>query len=112
MEPGNFDTVDLAPSVVCSYYSRNLKKQDQPQFVEYFNDPPPDSVLYSTVQSEEGGRFFHFQNLNIIIRINEDELTEVPYNYKWLTLAQLMKLMKFGFLNIESRSLIAALSLI
>ena len=112
VEPGNFDTVDLAPTVVCSYYSLVLKKQDQPQFIEFFKDPHPDSVLYSAVQSEEGGRFFHFQNLNMIIRVDEDDLTEVPDNFKWLTLAQLMKLMKFGFLNIESRSLISALSLI
>lgn len=112
VEPGNFDTVDLAPTVVCSYYSRVLKKQEQPQFLEFFKDPHPDSIIYSAVQSEEGGRFFHFQNLNIIIRVNEDELKEVPDNFKWLTLAQLMKLMKFGFLNIESRSLISALSLI
>lgn len=111
VEPGNFDTVDLAPTVVCSYYSRVLKKQEQPKFIEFFEDPHPDSIIYSAVQSEEGGRFFHFQNLNIIIRVNEDELKEVPDNYKWLTLSQLMKLMKFGFLNIESRNLISVLSL-
>ena len=48
----------------------------------------------------------------MIIQVEEDNVIEVPDNYTWLTLAQLMKLIRFGFLNIESRSLISSFSLL
>jgi len=112
VEPGSFDTVDLAPTVSCSNYSQVLKSSERPPFLEFFENPIRESILFSTIQSEEGGRFFHFQNLNMIIQVEEDNVIEVPDNYTWLTLAQLMKLIRFGFLNIESRSLISSFSLL
>ncbi|MEI6048944.1 MAG: NDP-hexose 2,3-dehydratase family protein [Bacteroidota bacterium] len=112
VEPGSLDLLDLAPTVSCSNYLQVLKNDSKPPFLEFFETPKPESILFSTIQSEEGGRFFHFQNLNIIIKLGEEEITEIPENYAWLTLAQLMKLSKFGLLNIESRSLISAISLL
>ena len=105
VEPGSFDIIDLAPTVSCSSYLKVLKSSEKPPFLEFFDKPKAEDVLLSTIQSEEGGRFFHFQNRNMIIHIDEEEKIEVPDNYKWLTLAQLMKLIRFGLLNVESRSL-------
>jgi oxidase EvaA len=112
VEPGCIDTIDLAPTVSCSDYLKIMKSSERPPFIEFFENPKPESILFSTVQSEEGGRFFHFQNLNMIIRVEEKTIVETPDNYRWMTLAQLMKLMQFGLLNIESRSLISAISLL
>jgi oxidase EvaA len=112
VEPGSFDIIDLAPTVSCSSYQQVLKSNDKPPFLQYFDDPSSEKIILSTVQSEEGGRFFHFQNKNMIIKVGENEITEIPENYMWITLAQLMKVIRFGLLNIESRSLISALSLI
>lgn len=112
VEPGCADTLDIAPTVSCSDYRHALMSSSKPQFIEYFDDPDPGSILYSAIQSEEGGRFFHFQNLNRIIRIKDDELNDIPPNYKWLTLSQMMDLMNEGFMNIESRSLISGISII
>jgi dTDP-4-dehydro-6-deoxy-alpha-D-glucopyranose 2,3-dehydratase len=112
VEPGTLDVVDLAPTVSCSNYKYILMSNEKPPFIEWFDNPVPESVLFSTIQSEEGGRFFHFQNRNMIIQVNKDEIDEIPENYKWLTLSQLMNLMRFGYLNVESRSLISAICFI
>jgi dTDP-4-dehydro-6-deoxy-alpha-D-glucopyranose 2,3-dehydratase len=109
VEPGNFDTIELAPTVSCSNYIEVSSGSSSPPFIGYFTNP--DRVLYSTIQSEEGGRFFHFQNRNMIVLIEHGEELNIPENYKWISLGQLMKLMKFGYLNIESRSLISAISI-
>ena len=112
VEPGSFDIIDLSPTVSCSDYLRVLKSSEKPPFIEYFENPPTEDILLSTIQSEEGGRFLHFQNRNMIIKIDDKDLNDLPENYKWLTIYQLMKLTRFGYLNVESRSLISSLTLI
>ena len=112
VEPGSFDVIDLAPTVSCSNYISVMKRSERPPFIGLFDDPSSDNTILDTIQSEEGGRFFQFQNRNMIIYVAENELTDFPDNYKWLTLAQLMKLIKFGLLNVELRSLISAIRLI
>ena len=112
VEPGSFDIIDLAPTVSCSGYLQRLNSSERPPFLEFFDKPDSKKVLLSTIQSEEGGRFYHFQNLNMIISADEDVIDEVPDNFNWLTLAQIMKLLRFGLMNVESRSLIEAISLL
>jgi oxidase EvaA len=61
--------------------------------------------------SEEGGRFYKNQNRNIIVEVSEDFDMDVPKNYKWLTLNQLMKFMEYNNnVNIEARSLLSVLT--
>lgn len=112
VEPGCRDVLDLAPTVSCSNFEHVMKSSVKPLFLDFFEKPKPRDIIYSAVQSEEGGRFYHFRNLNKIIRIKEDELKDIPENFKWITLYQIMQLMQEGYMNIESRSLISALSLI
>ena len=112
VEPGSFDIIDLSPTVSCSDYLRVIKSAEKPLFLEYFENPATENILLSTIQSEEGGRFFHFQNRNMIIKIDDNDLHDLPDNYKWLTLSQLMKLTRFGLLNVESRSLISSITLL
>lgn len=101
--PGNIDVIDLSPTVSTSNY-----KKSKVNFIEYFTNVKG-KIIYDTLQSEEGGRFYHLQNRNMILDIKEDELTEIPSNYIWMTLNQLMKFMPLGMINIETRSLISAL---
>lgn len=112
VEPGSIDTIDLSPTVSCSNYMSFLDKDHRPVFLDYFINPDPGMICLSTIQSEEGGRFFHFQNRNMIVRVPDDDLSEVPDNYKWLSLSQMMQLLKFGLFNVEARSIISALKLI
>jgi oxidase EvaA len=66
-------------------------------------------IHYDILQSEEGGRFYHFQNRNMIVEIDENEKLDIPENYIWMTLNQMMELMPLGMFNIEARSLISTI---
>lgn len=109
VECGNFDTVELAPTVQCltgDVYQTNRK----PPFVDYILNASSDKVLYDTMQSEEGGRFYKEQNRNMIVRADDLGL-ELPERFAWMTLKQIFTFMKFNnYLNIQARSLIAALN--
>ena len=70
-----------------------------------------DKILYKALQSEEGGRFYHEQNLNLIVEVSEDSFIYPGDNFCWLTLNQLLLFIKFNnYLNIQLRSLISVIS--
>jgi oxidase EvaA len=65
------------------------------------------------MQSEEGGRFFREQNRNMLILADNNFDIVLPENYIWMTLNQLNMFLKFNnYLNIQIRSLIAAIGFI
>ena len=68
-------------------------------------------VMYDVLQSEEGGRFYQIQNRNMIVEIPECMKVELPFNYTWMTLAQMKEFMRYGMFNIEARSLISVIVL-
>ena len=113
LESGNFDVVELAPTVQCltGNYRKGYNEYTIP-YLEYFFDMPDDTIWYSTYQSEEGGRFYHEQNLNIIVEVGEDFPIEVDENYCWMTLNQMLSFVTYNnYLNIAARSLISAIQL-
>jgi oxidase EvaA len=107
VEAGNFDIIELAPTLQCSSSKDMAQQKKKPPFLEFFINAGPDQVKYSTIQSEEGGRFYCLQNRYMIIEVDETELTEVPENYMWITPRQMMELVKYGYFNIYARSLLA-----
>lgn len=112
LEPGNFDILELAPTVQCltGNYRTGQNEYSVP-FIGEILQAPPERIWYSVMQSEEGGRFFQEQNRNMIVEVGEEFPVQVPPNYCWMTLNQLHTFMLFNnYLNIASRSLIAAVS--
>lgn len=112
LEAGNFDILELAPTVQCltGNYRTGQNEYTVPFLEDVFN-APKNKIWYSSYQSEEGGRFFQEQNKNLIIEASENFPIEVPENYCWMTLNQLLTFIKFNnYLNIASRSLISAIS--
>ncbi|MCP4152681.1 MAG: NDP-hexose 2,3-dehydratase [bacterium] len=110
LEPGNFDIIELAPTVQCltGNYRDGFKEYDPP-YLEYVLTADPKRIHYSALQSEEGGRFFKEQNKNLMIEVEDDFPLEVPENFTWMTLNQVLKFVKFNnYFNIEARSLISA----
>lgn len=108
VECGNFDVYEFAPTVQCitGSYKNSLEKIP---FLRYMLEADPSKVRYDTLQSEEGGRFYHEQNRNLIIE-GADLPLEVPHNYKWMTLNQLLWFIRFNnYLNIQARSLLAGI---
>ena len=111
VEPGNLDIIELSPSVSCSNYEYRKNNGNKPIMFDAVFDNQS-TVMYDALQSEEGGRFYQIQNRNMIVEIPESVYIELPYNYTWMTLAQMKEFMRYGMFNIEARSLISAISFI
>jgi len=110
LEAGNHDIIELAPTVQCltGNYRSGLNDYTVP-FINEVMSAKPENIWYSAYQSEEGGRFYQEQNKNMIIEATDEFSMDVPLNYNWMTLQQLMSFLKFNnYLNIASRSLISA----
>jgi dTDP-4-dehydro-6-deoxy-alpha-D-glucopyranose 2,3-dehydratase len=112
LESGNFDILEMAPTVQCltgNYLDEN-SLQNLP-FLDFVLNANKTQVLFDTLQSEEGGRFYREQNRNMLLLVDDDFPVELPQNYMWMTLNQLKTFIKFNnYLNIQSRSLISAIS--
>ncbi|MDD3527595.1 MAG: NDP-hexose 2,3-dehydratase family protein, partial [Bacteroidales bacterium] len=114
LEAGNFDIVELAPTVQCltGNYRKGFNEYDV-RFLEEVLTAQPEQIWYDTYQSEEGGRFYQEQNRNMIIEAAADFPMEVPDDYMWITLNQMKTFIRFNnYLNIAARSLIAAIRFI
>jgi oxidase EvaA len=111
MECGNLDIYELAPTVQC--LTGNLHetpKEQWPAFADFVLEAKPEQILYDTLQSEEGGRFYHEQNRNMLIEVGDEFPIDVPADYHWMTLGQIHEFMRFNnYINIQARSLIAAI---
>lgn len=110
LECGNFDVLELAPTVQC--LTGNIDDYPQrPEFVDYVLNAPKSQILFDTLQSEEGGRFYKEQNRNIIIEADDSFPIELPNRYTWMTLRQIYKFLRFNnYINIQARSLISAIN--
>lgn len=112
VEAGNFDIVEFAPTIQC--LTGNYRTGENEYEVPFLNcvlNIKDDKILYKAFQSEEGGRFYHEQNLNLIVEVSEDSFIDPGDNFCWLTLNQLLLFIKFNnYLNIQLRSLISVIS--
>ena len=114
LESGNFDIVEMAPTVQCltGNYRKGHNEYTIP-YLECFMNAQKENVWYATYQSEEGGRFFQEQNLNTIVQVGDDFPVEVDPNYCWLTLNQMLSFVTYNnYLNIAARSLLSAISFV
>jgi len=110
VECGNFDIVEMAPTVQCLTGDYRAPDSKKPPYLDYVSNASRDQIVYDVMQSEEGGRFYHEQNRNMIVIADESFTEEVPENYIWITLRQVHMFIMFNnFFNIQARSLIAAL---
>ncbi len=114
VEPGNFDVVEMAPTVQCITGSyKHANPEDRPPMLEYVLNIPSENVRFTSMQSEEGGRFFREQNRNMLIEAGDDFPLEVPDNYIWITMNQLKRFIKYNnFVNVEDRSILACIGFI
>lgn len=111
LECGNFDILEMAPTVQC-LTGGYANSKDLP-FLDTVLNAKKSQIRYNTLQSEEGGRFFKEQNRNMIIEADEAFPDEVPENYIWATLNQLNTFLRFNnYLNIQARSLISSINFI
>ncbi|MET3988093.1 NDP-hexose 2,3-dehydratase family protein [Streptomyces sp. PvR034] len=110
-EPGFMDAVELAPTVQCTPENYAvLPAEAAPPFLDEVLHAPADSVLFDTVLSEEGGRFFHTRSRYLIVELPAERALVEPDDFRWLTVHQLSHLVQHSnYLNIQARTLLACL---
>ncbi|SMO35535.1 oxidase EvaA [Saccharicrinis carchari] len=113
LECGNRDIIEFAPTVQCLTGNYKETKKGTLPFLDYVLNAQAHQIVFDALQSEEGGRFYHEQNRNMLI-IAGDEIPDIlPDNYIWMTMNQLYTFLKFNnYLNIQARSLIAGISFV
>jgi len=112
LECGNLDILELAPTVQCLTGGfQNANSLEVIPFLTDILNADEDSRIIDVLQSEEGGRFYHESNRNMIVEVNDQFNHALPENYMWISLKQLLFLLKFNnFLNIQARSLISLIN--
>ena len=112
LECGNYDIMELAPTLQCltgNVFESKLK----PSFFDDVLSARKVNMVYDAMQSEEGGRFYQEQNRNMIVQVGDEFPIEIPDNFHWMTLGQINEFLRFNnFLNIQARSLLAAIKYI
>lgn len=108
IEPGNVNNVQLSPTLQAtkSNYTQ-VHKGNKPKYLEYFLDDKK-VVLLDQLQSEQGARFLRKRNRNIIIQVFED--IPVYENFRWLTLSEIVELIKYSnIVNMDTRTVISGI---
>lgn len=113
VESGNFDTVEMAPTVQCLTGNYKTTPVNSLPYLDYIKNATNHQIKLDVIQSEEGGRFYKEQNRNLIIEADNDFNEILHPNYIWVSLNQLHTFLTFNnYLNIQARSLLSAIPFI
>ncbi len=96
-EPGNYNIVQISPTVQATF--SNLKKAhkgNKTRFSEYFLEPEKynGEVIFKRWMSEDGGRLLNKKNLSMIVNLSESVSLDIPKNFLWVTLWELVQLIR------------------
>ena len=106
-EIGSFDGPELGPTVQLEA-DEFPKDSVESVFVEEYYKK--ENVLYDVIMSEEGGRFYHEQNKNIIMKVEKEVIPELPQGYFVVDYRALNLLVQVNnCLNIQLRNLLSLL---
>jgi len=108
-EIGCFDYVELGPTIQKEFnerYEDNIEKLFKQNLIKNTG------IIIKVLLSEEGGRFYQEQNLNIIMKIDKKELNNniIPKEYHIIDFITLNKMIQTNnLINIQLRNLISLL---
>lgn len=110
-EIGCFDSAEIGPVVQLEPTNpRNNLNEIEKLLLEKLEKKS--GIIKDVILSEEGGRFFHEQNRNVIIQIQPDEIPKLPSEYFWIDFSTLNKMIQFNnCLNIQLRNLLSLLDI-
>jgi oxidase EvaA len=107
-EPGIVGSVELAPTVSLFDY----RQRAAVPYLEHFLQPDAGAILHSSIQSEEGGRFWGLSNHVLVVQVPDADAVRRDDKFAWVTLAQLRQLSQGeSVVNSEARTLLACLPL-
>lgn len=107
-EIGAFDGIELGPTIQkeCTD-DLNVNCVDD-FFWSYVNAEK--NIIFDSILSEEGGRFYHEENRNIVVSVASGDLPELPNDYLLVGHETLLQLMLVNnCLNIQLRNLISTM---
>ena len=108
-EVGCFDKIELGPTVQQEAGSQ-VREEDRIQKLFWEKYHQRQGILFDTILSEEGGRFYHEQNHNVIIEVESAEIDVLPAGYFAVDLRTLNLLTQINnCLNIQLRNLLSVL---
>ena len=108
-EIGCFDTVELGPTV---QQEAGVSPDGDDQITQLFQSKleSGDGIVFDHLLSEEGGRFYHEQNRNVLLWVKREELPPLPEDYFLLDYRTLNRLVQINnVLNIQLRNLLSLL---
>lgn len=108
-EVGCFDSIELGPTVQREAVAIT---QDEDEVSRFFKErlAMGQGVIFDHLLSEEGGRFYHEQNRNVLLRVDRAELPALPAGYFLLDYQTLNELVQINnTLNIQLRNLLSLL---
>ena len=108
-EIGAFDSVEIGPTV----FKEHISQEDN-WITNYFFKclDEKKGVVFDGLFSEEGGRFYHEQNRNVIVEVDYILPEELPEGYFWMSYSTLNSLVQINnCLNIQLRNLMSIIDL-
>ena len=111
MYPGNRQLFELGSTVSRSNADTHAGTAAAPPYLDLVYNAPPSWIRYDAIQSEEGGRFYQYQNRYTIVEAPEGEPIDTTPHHRWMTLGQIEELLHHGYMNVEARNLLACLDL-
>lgn len=109
-ELGCFDGIELGPTIQREAVSF---PGHQETVMDHFFDEKLQAgqgILFDHLLSEEGGRFYHEQNRNILLQVNLTDLPKLPEGYFLVDYRTLNELVQMNnTLNIQLRNLLSLL---
>ncbi len=110
-EIGCFDGAEIGPIVQLEPTNpRNKLNKVEELFMNKMENG--EGIIKDVLLSEEGGRFYHEQNRNVIIEVDQKEVGALSSGYFWIDYAVLNRLVQFNnCLNIQLRNLLSLLDI-
>ena len=107
-EIGCYDVVEVGPTVQEEYGSKEIRDKTASLFFTRLKQKK--NILIDVVLSEEGGRFYHEQNRNVVMMVDKEEVQYDSSLYTWATVGTLNAMTQINnCLNIQLRNLLTLL---
>lgn len=110
-EIGTLDHVEYGPTIQWEATKRG-KPSDVVEKLYVQQLSLNQGIQRQVMLSEEGGRFYHEQNLNVIMAVDDNAIPNLPDDYLWVNYSTLNYVMQVNnVLNIQLRNLISMIDL-
>lgn len=111
-EIGAFDKIEIAPTIQVEAVG-DVSENNSVEELFFERVRKKQGIHLDVMLSEEGGRFFHEQNRNLIVEIEKDAFGELPEYYFWVDFSTLNYLVQVNnCLNIQLRNLLSLLDFV